>query len=45
MVLKVGDIAPEFCLESHQKNMVRLSDYLGKSNVVLAFFPLAWTPV
>lgn len=45
MELKVGQTAPDFVLESHQENMIRLSDYTGKKNVVLAFFPLAWTPV
>ncbi len=45
MNLKVGDRAPDICLESHLGKSTRLSDYLGKKNVVLAFFPLAWTPV
>jgi len=45
MMLKIGDSAPDFELESHLERKVRLSDYTGKKNVVLAFFPLAWTPV
>ena len=45
MVPKVGQIAPDFTLESHDKRQIRLSDYRGQKNVVLAFFPLAWTPV
>jgi peroxiredoxin len=45
MALRVGQIAPDFCLESHLGSKVCLSDYLGKKNVVLAFFPLAWTPI
>jgi peroxiredoxin len=45
MGLKIGDSAPDFELESHLERKVRLSDYKGKKNVVLAFFPLAWTPV
>lgn len=45
MGLKVGNKAPDFELESHLERRVRLSDYAGKKNVVLAFFPLAWTPV
>ena len=45
MALKVGQPAPDFILESHLEQKVRLSEYLGKKNVVLAFFPLAWTPV
>lgn len=45
MVPKVGHVAPEIILKSHLGETVRLSDYRGKRNVVLAFFPLAWTPV
>ena len=44
MALRVGQLAPEFCLESHDKKLVRLSDDHGRRTVVLAFFPLAWTP-
>jgi len=44
---EVGDIAPNFELKSHieKDRTVKLSDFLGKQNVVLAFYPLAWTPV
>jgi peroxiredoxin len=42
--LKVGDLAPDFTLPGHLDKEVKLSDYRGK-NVVLAFFPLAWTPI
>ncbi len=45
MALTVGQIAPDFALKNQRKELVRLSDYRGKKNVVLAFFPLAWTPV
>ena len=45
MVLRVGDLAPDFTLDSHLEQEVRSGDYLGKKHVVLAFFPLAWTPV
>jgi len=44
MALRVGQIAPDFILPSHLDKDVTLSDLRGK-NVVLAFFPLAWTPV
>jgi peroxiredoxin len=45
MVPTVGQPAPDFTLKSHDERSIRLSDYRGKKNVVLAFFPLAWTPV
>jgi cytochrome oxidase Cu insertion factor (SCO1/SenC/PrrC family) len=43
--LEVGDEAPDFRLPDHTGGYVRLSDFEGKSNVVIAFYPLAWTPV
>jgi peroxiredoxin len=44
MELKVGQLAPDFTLPSHLDRDITLSDYRGM-NVVLVFFPLAWTPV
>ncbi|MBN2148963.1 MAG: redoxin domain-containing protein [Anaerolineales bacterium] len=44
MKLEVGQMAPDFNLKSHLDTIVSLSDYRGK-NVVLVFYPLAWTPV
>ena len=41
--LKVGDMAPDFTLPSTQGKPVKLSDFKGKKNVVLAFFPAAFT--
>ena len=41
--LKVGDMAPDFELSSTAGGKVKLSDYRGKQNVVLAFFPAAFT--
>lgn len=41
--LKEGDMAPDFTLRSTAGQMVKLSDFRGKSNVVLAFFPAAFT--
>jgi cytochrome oxidase Cu insertion factor (SCO1/SenC/PrrC family) len=41
--LKVGDLAPDFTLPSDQNKPVKLSDYRGKKNVILAFYVLAFT--
>lgn len=41
--LKVGDAAPDFALTDTEGQTVRLSDYRGKKNVVLAFYVLAFT--
>jgi peroxiredoxin len=46
--LKVGDEVPDFELPAVVGNIKRrfkLSDYRGKKNVVLAFYPADWTPV
>jgi peroxiredoxin len=45
MALRVGQYAPDFVLTSHDGDKIRLSDYLGRKNAVIAFFPLAWTPI
>jgi peroxiredoxin len=41
--LKVGDQAPDFTLPSTDGGKVHLADLIGKSTVVLAFFPAAFT--
>jgi hypothetical protein len=41
--LKVGDTAPDFALKDQENKSVKLSDFHGKENIVLAFFPLAFT--
>lgn len=41
--LKVGDVAPDFTLPSTTGQPVKLSSFRGKTNVVLAFFPAAFT--
>lgn len=41
--LKVGDLAPDFTLPNSKNEKVTLSDYRGKKNVVLAFFPFAFS--
>jgi peroxiredoxin len=45
MALKAGDRAPDFELRSHRGGTVALGQFRGKNNVVLAFHPLAFTPV
>jgi len=45
MKIEVGMKAPDFMLKSHQDETVQLSEYLRRHNVLIAFFPLAWTPV
>ncbi len=41
--LKVGDPAPDFELIDTGRKPVKLSDFKGKKNVVLAFYVLAFT--
>src|SRR5439155_1412434 len=43
--IRVGEEAPDFTLPSHLGAKVTLSDFRGKKNVVLAFYPAAFTPV
>ena len=40
---KVGDMAPDFTLSSTAGTKVKLSDFRGKNNVVLAFYIFAFT--
>jgi len=41
--LKAGDMAPDFTLPDTDNKPVKLSDFRGKKNVVLSFFPAAFT--
>lgn len=43
--VKVGNRAPNFTLPAVSGEMVSLSQFRGKKNVVLSFVPAAWTPV
>ncbi len=47
--LKVGDMAPDFTLPTAKgtsdQATITLSDFRGKKNVVMAFYPFAFTPV
>jgi cytochrome oxidase Cu insertion factor (SCO1/SenC/PrrC family) len=41
--LKVGDTAPDFTLTDTAGKPVKLSEFRGKKNVILAFYVLAFT--
>lgn len=43
-IIKQGEMAPDFTLEDHNGNEIKLSDLKGKK-VLLSFHPLAWTGV
>lgn len=47
MAIAVGTKAPDFCLKSKRGDVkeVKLSDHVARGNVVLLFFPLAFTGV
>jgi peroxiredoxin len=48
MSIKVGNNAPDFTLVTKTTDgpqLVKLSDEIGKSNIVLLFFPMAFTSV
>jgi peroxiredoxin len=50
--VKVGDVAPDFTLSwfapkgegKFEREEIKLSDFRGKQNVVIAFFPAAFSP-
>ncbi|MFI9765905.1 peroxiredoxin [Streptomyces sp. NPDC052415] len=45
MALQVGEKAPDFELKDNHGRAVRLSDFRGQRNVVLLFYPFAFTGV
>jgi peroxiredoxin len=45
MAVEVGDSAPDFELKDQHGSPVKLSDFRGKKDVVLVFFPLAFSGV
>lgn len=45
VALEIGESAPDFSLPAVSGEVISLSDYAGKHNVVLSFVPAAWTPV
>jgi peroxiredoxin len=45
VAIGTGDRAPDFDLEDAHGKRVRLSDFLGRTNVLLVFHPFAWTGI
>jgi peroxiredoxin len=45
MPVKPGDLAPDFTLPATVGDKVTLSDFRGKKNVLLMFYPLDFSPV
>lgn len=45
MSIAVGQAAPEFTLKDQSMAEVKLTDFRGKKNVVIMFYPLDWSPV
>ncbi len=43
MGFEVGDVAPDFSLKNQFGEMINLSDYKNQKNVVLMFYPFAFT--
>lgn len=43
--LKPGQAAPDFELMNQDKTVIRLSDYRGKKNVMLLFYPMDFSPI
>ncbi len=45
--LQAGERAPDFevpACTGEEKHRLKLADFRGKKNIVLAFHPLDWTP-
>jgi peroxiredoxin len=45
MAIAVGQVAPDFSLKDQYDKDVKLSDFAGRKNVVIVFYPLDWSPV
>jgi len=43
MVLRVGQRVPDFALTDHMKQERKLSEFIQKGNVVIVFFPFAFS--
>ena len=44
MAITVGSAAPDFTLKDQTQKEVKLSEFQGKKNVVIVFYPLDWSP-
>jgi peroxiredoxin len=44
-MVDVGDLAPDFELQDQDRNTVTLSSFRGEKNVIVVFYPLAFTGV
>src|SRR6185312_10218764 len=45
MAVEIGDLAPDFVLKDQHGTDIKLSELRGKKNVVLVFYPLAFSGV
>jgi mycoredoxin-dependent peroxiredoxin len=45
MAIAVGQPVPDVTLKDQSQNEIKLSDFAGKRNVVLMFYPLDFSPV
>jgi peroxiredoxin len=45
MAVEIGDMAPDFELKDQHGTPVKLSDFRGKKDIVLVFYPLAFSGV
>ncbi|PPK69194.1 peroxiredoxin [Actinokineospora auranticolor] len=45
MAVEVGSKAPDFTLNDYNKQPVKLSDYQGSKNVLLVFYPFAFSGI
>ncbi len=45
MAIAVGQTAPKFTLKDQHQKEIKLSDFAGKRNVVLIFYPLDFSPI
>lgn len=45
MTLKIGDAAPDFAGEEQYGNVIRLSNYRGKWDLIMVFYTFDWNPI